>query len=93
MTKQEIVTTVYEKLGFSKRESSDIVENFFKIVKEKLVHGRKCQDLGARELCRQGKEGEEGKKPADRRRDRDCAAQSAQLQAEPGPKGRDKQQH
>ncbi len=33
MTKQEIVTTVYEKLGFSKRESSDIVEQFFKIVK------------------------------------------------------------
>ena len=41
MTKQEIVTTVYEKLGFSKRESSDLVEQFFRIVKKKLAQGRK----------------------------------------------------
>ena len=45
MTKQEIVSTVYEKLGFSKRESSDIVEHFFAIMKKKPGRRREHQDI------------------------------------------------
>ncbi len=46
MTKQEIVSTVYEKLGFSKRESSDIVEHFFTIIKKSLADGENIKISG-----------------------------------------------
>jgi integration host factor subunit alpha len=36
MTKIDIVTNLYEKLGFSKRECAHIVDRFFDIIKETL---------------------------------------------------------
>ncbi len=63
MTKQEIVTTVYEKLGFSKRESSDIVENFFRIVKEKLVHGENVKISGLGNFVVKEKKARKGRNP------------------------------
>ena len=37
MTKIELVNNVYNKLGFSKRECADIVDNFFEVIKGTLA--------------------------------------------------------
>ncbi|HOJ71625.1 MAG TPA: integration host factor subunit alpha [Syntrophorhabdaceae bacterium] len=37
MTKIEIVASLYEKLGFSKRECANIVDAFFQTIKETLA--------------------------------------------------------
>ena len=37
MTKIELVNNVYDKLGFSKRECADIVDNFFEVIKGTLA--------------------------------------------------------
>jgi integration host factor subunit alpha len=36
MTKADIVASIYEKVGISKTESSDVVESVFEILKETL---------------------------------------------------------
>ena len=46
MTKAEIVEAVYEKLGFSKKESADIVEMVFDTIKETLEKGQKIKISG-----------------------------------------------
>jgi integration host factor subunit alpha len=63
MTKQEIVTTVYEKLGFSKRESSDIVEHFFRIVKERLAQGENVKISGLGNFVVKEKKARKGRNP------------------------------
>jgi integration host factor subunit alpha len=39
MTKRDIVAAIYEKVGISKRESSDVVESVFEVLKEVLENG------------------------------------------------------
>ena len=63
MTKQEIVATVYEKLGFSKRESSDVVEHFFKIIKESLAQGRNVKISGLGNFVVRDKKARKGRNP------------------------------
>jgi integration host factor subunit alpha len=63
MTKQEIVATVYEKLGFSKRESSDIVERFFKIMKECLAQGDNVKISGLGNFVVRQKQARRGRNP------------------------------
>jgi integration host factor subunit alpha len=63
MTKQEIVTTVYEKLGFSKRESSDLVEQFFKIVKQSLARGENVKISGLGNFVVKEKQARRGRNP------------------------------
>lgn len=46
MTKAEIVEKIYEKVGFSKRESADIVDTVFEIMKESLSDGEKIKISG-----------------------------------------------
>ncbi len=46
MTKAEIVENVYEKIGFSKKESSDLVELIFDLIKESLRGGEKIKISG-----------------------------------------------
>jgi len=46
MTKAEIVEKIYEKVGFSKRESADIVDTVFEIMKETLAGGEKIKVSG-----------------------------------------------
>src|ERR1043165_1118559 len=46
MTKADIVEGVYEKVGFSKKESAEIVELVFDTVKETLVRGDKIKISG-----------------------------------------------
>jgi integration host factor subunit alpha len=46
MTKAEIVEQIYDKIGFSKRESADIVDTVFEIMKETLAQGEKIKVSG-----------------------------------------------
>jgi integration host factor subunit alpha len=43
MTKADLVNKVYEKIGFSKREASDLVEMTFSTLKELLMKGQKVK--------------------------------------------------
>ncbi len=46
MTKADIVEAIYEKIGFSKKESSEIVELVFNTIKETLEKGEKIKVSG-----------------------------------------------
>ena len=46
MTKAEIIEQIYEKVGFSKKESAEIVELVFDIMKETLEKGEKIKISG-----------------------------------------------
>lgn len=46
MTKAEIIEQIYEKIGFSKKESSEIVELVFDTMKETLEKGEKIKISG-----------------------------------------------
>ena len=46
MTKADIVEKVYEKIGFSKKEASELVEMVFGTLKNKLVAGEKVKISG-----------------------------------------------
>jgi integration host factor subunit alpha len=63
MTKLEIITTVYEKLGFSKRESSEIVEYFFSTIKDTLVKGENVKISGLGNFIVKDKKARKGRNP------------------------------
>lgn len=46
LTKAELVESVYEKIGFSKKEAADIVEMIFDTMKETLEKGEKIKISG-----------------------------------------------
>ena len=46
MTKAEIVEQIYEKIGFSNKESADIVELVFDTIKDTLSKGEKIKISG-----------------------------------------------
>ena len=46
MTKAEIVEQIYEQVGFSKKESAELVEKVFDIIKETLAEGEKVKISG-----------------------------------------------
>jgi len=46
MTKADIVEKIYEKVGFSKKESAELVESFFDILKSTLEQGDKIKIAG-----------------------------------------------
>ncbi len=46
MTKADIVESVYEKVGFSKKESADVVEAVFDAMKRNLEKGDKVKISG-----------------------------------------------
>ena len=46
MTKADIVERIYEKVGFSKKEASEIVESIFEIIKGRLEVGDKVKISG-----------------------------------------------
>lgn len=46
MTKADIIEQIYEKIGFSKKESSEIVELIFDTMKETLERGEKIKISG-----------------------------------------------
>lgn len=46
MTKADIVEKVYEKIGFSKKEASELVELVFNTIKDQLHNGEKIKISG-----------------------------------------------
>jgi len=46
MTKADIVERIYEKVGFSKKEATEVVESIFELVKERLEQGEKVKKSG-----------------------------------------------
>ncbi len=46
MTKADIVEKIYEKVGFSKKESAELVETVFDLIKSTLEEGDKIKIAG-----------------------------------------------
>lgn len=46
LTKAELIESIYEKIGFSKKEASDIVELIFETLKTTLERGEKVKISG-----------------------------------------------
>jgi integration host factor subunit alpha len=46
MTKAEIITRIYEKIGFSKKDATDVVEATFDIIKTSLERSEKVKISG-----------------------------------------------
>jgi integration host factor subunit alpha len=46
MTKAEIIAKIYEKVGFSKKDATDVVEATFDIIKGSLERGEKVKISG-----------------------------------------------
>jgi integration host factor subunit alpha len=63
MTKADIIAQVYEKLGFSKRESSSTVEHFFEIVKNCLSAGENVKVSGLGNFVVRKKKARKGRNP------------------------------
>jgi integration host factor subunit alpha len=63
MTKVDLINGVYEKLGFSKRESSEIVEQFFEIVKNSLIQGENVKISGLGNFMVKHKKARKGRNP------------------------------
>jgi integration host factor subunit alpha len=63
MTKADIVERVYEKIGFSKKEASELVEMVFGSLKDKLVKGEKVKISGFGKFEVRGKKSRIGRNP------------------------------
>jgi integration host factor subunit alpha len=63
MTKSEIVTNVYERLGLSKRECADLVDMFFEIIKETLAKGENVKISGFGNFIVKEKRSRRGRNP------------------------------
>ena len=46
MTKADIVERIYEKVGFSKKEATEVVESIFEMVNRRLERGEKVKISG-----------------------------------------------
>lgn len=63
MTKIDIIQDVYEKLGFSKKESANIVESVFDIMKDSLGRGEKIKISGFGNFTVKEKKTRRGRNP------------------------------
>lgn len=63
MTKVDIISSVYEKVGFSKKEAVRVVENIFEIMKEALERGEKIKISGFGNFVVRNKRTRRGRNP------------------------------
>ena len=63
MTKADIVEKIYEKVGFSKKESADLVEVVFDIIKSTLEKGDKIKIAGFANFVVKEKADRRGRNP------------------------------
>jgi integration host factor subunit alpha len=63
MTKADIVECIYEKVGFSKKEATDVVESIFEIIKEHLERGEKVKISGFGNFVINAKRPRKGRNP------------------------------
>ena len=63
MTKADIVETVYEKIGFSRKESAELVDLVFDFMKETLETGSKIKISGFGNFIVREKRSRKGRNP------------------------------
>lgn len=63
MTKADIVESIYQKVGFSKKESAEIVELVFDIIKSTLERGEKVKISGFGNFVVRSKNSRKGRNP------------------------------
>jgi integration host factor subunit alpha len=63
MTKADLVENVYVKTGFSKKESADIVEMVFDLIKDTLENGEKIKIAGFGNFVGKDKSTRRGRNP------------------------------
>jgi integration host factor subunit alpha len=63
MTKADLIESVYLKTGFSKKESADIVEAVFELIKTTLEKGEKIKIAGFGNFVVQDKAKRRGRNP------------------------------
>ena len=63
MTKVDIVERIYEKVGFSKKEATDVVEVIFEIIKGHLEQGEKIKISGFGNFVLNTKRPRKGRNP------------------------------
>ncbi len=63
MTKADIIESVYEKVGFSKKEAAEIVEMVFDTIKETLERGEKIKISGFGNFIVRDKKARVGRNP------------------------------
>jgi integration host factor subunit alpha len=63
MTKAEIVDRIYEKVGFSKKEATEVVEAIFEIIKSRLEQGEKVKISGFGNFLVHDKRPRKGRNP------------------------------
>lgn len=63
MTKADIVEQIYEQVGFSKKESAELVEKVFEAIKETLAAGEKVKISGFGNFVVRDKNSRKGRNP------------------------------
>ena len=63
MKKIDIIQDVYEKLGFSKKDSARIVESVFDIIKDNMTRGEKIKISGFGNFVVKEKKSRRGRNP------------------------------
>ncbi|MBJ96121.1 MAG: integration host factor subunit alpha [Rickettsiales bacterium] len=63
MTKADIIESVYEKIGFSKKEAAEAVEVVFETMKSTLASGEKIKVSGFGNFVVRGKRARVGRNP------------------------------
>ncbi len=63
MTKADIVETIYQKVGFSKKESAELVETVFDVIKSSLIEGEKVKFSGFGNFVVREKNARKGRNP------------------------------
>ena len=63
MTKAEIIARIYETMGFSKKEATDVVEATFEIIKGCLEKGQKVKISGFGNFVVNSKRPRRGRNP------------------------------
>ena len=63
MTKADIVEKIYEKVGFSKKESAELVETVFDLIKSTLEEGDKIKIAGFGNFVVKEKSDRRGRNP------------------------------
>jgi integration host factor subunit alpha len=63
LTKADIVERIYERVGFSKKEATEIVEAVFELVKQRLADGEKVKVSGFGNFVVHAKRPRKGRNP------------------------------
>ena len=63
MTKADIIEAVYDQIGFSKKETAEVVELVFETMKDTLAEGRKIKISGFGNFVVRDKRARPGRNP------------------------------